>query len=138
MFLHSLFSLVILLQSTRGRCLQIYSAVCRGSVWMHRGEWILGWLCSGSCCLHPVHLSAGTDPCMGHSGIKNTHTYTHTVPVWRIQIVTIFSFSLWRSDSSFRFFVFFFVYICQFGVHVLQAIGITGWGARWENTLDCK
>lgn len=37
----------------------------------------------------------------------------------------------YRSDSSFRFFVFFFVYICQFGVHVLQTIGITGWGTWW-------
>lgn len=36
-----------------------------------------------------------------------------------------------RSDSSFRFFVFFFIYICQFGVHVLQTIGITGWGTWW-------
>ncbi|KAG7240033.1 hypothetical protein INR49_028036 [Caranx melampygus] len=37
-------------------------------------------------------------------------------------------YGAFRSDSSFRFFVFFFVYICQFGVHVLQTIGITGWG----------
>uniref|UniRef100_A0A3P9JDE7 Secretory carrier-associated membrane protein n=1 Tax=Oryzias latipes TaxID=8090 RepID=A0A3P9JDE7_ORYLA len=37
-------------------------------------------------------------------------------------------YGAFRSDSSFRFFVFFFIYICQFGVHVLQAIGITGWG----------
>lgn len=33
-----------------------------------------------------------------------------------------------RSDSSFRFFVFFFVYICQFAVHVLQAAGFHNWG----------
>eukprot|EP00066_Takifugu_rubripes_P008767 XP_003975206.1 PREDICTED: secretory carrier-associated membrane protein 1-like [Takifugu rubripes] len=37
-------------------------------------------------------------------------------------------YGAFRSDSSFRFFVFFFVYICQFGVHVLQTIGISGWG----------
>lgn len=37
-------------------------------------------------------------------------------------------YGAFRSDSSFRFFVFFFIYICQFGVHVLQSIGITGWG----------
>ena len=35
-----------------------------------------------------------------------------------------------RSDSSFRFFLFFFVYICQFGIYVIQCIGITGWGTR--------
>lgn len=45
----------------------------------------------------------------------------------------IFPFSplppfLKRSDSSFRFFVFFFVYICQFAVHVLQAAGFHNWG----------
>ncbi|XP_035234450.1 secretory carrier-associated membrane protein 1-like isoform X2 [Anguilla anguilla] len=45
-------------------------------------------------------------------------------------------YGAFRSDSSFRFFVFFFVYICQFGVHVLQAIGITGWGASgWISAL---
>lgn len=37
-------------------------------------------------------------------------------------------YGAFRSDSSFRFFVFFFIYICQFGVHVLQSIGIAGWG----------
>lgn len=42
---------------------------------------------------------------------------------------------LHRSDSSFRFFVFFFVYICQFGVHVLQTIGIADWGTWWESSL---
>ncbi|XP_028661541.2 secretory carrier-associated membrane protein 1 isoform X1 [Erpetoichthys calabaricus] len=47
-------------------------------------------------------------------------------------------YGAFRSDSSFRFFVFFFVYICQFGVHVLQAIGITGWGnCGWISALTC-
>ncbi|KAM6986199.1 secretory carrier-associated membrane protein 1-like isoform 1-T1 [Aplochiton taeniatus] len=45
-------------------------------------------------------------------------------------------YGAFRSDSSFRFFIFFFVYICQFGVHVLQAIGIAGWGASgWISAL---
>ncbi|XP_062340147.1 secretory carrier-associated membrane protein 1-like [Osmerus eperlanus] len=45
-------------------------------------------------------------------------------------------YGAFRGDSSFRFFVFFFVYICQFGVHVLQAIGLTGWGASgWISAL---
>lgn len=42
-----------------------------------------------------------------------------------------FLFSVCRSDSSFRFFLFFFVYICQFGIYVIQCIGITSWGTRW-------
>ncbi|KAF7651642.1 hypothetical protein LDENG_00107530 [Lucifuga dentata] len=45
-------------------------------------------------------------------------------------------YGAFRSDSSFRFFVFFFVYICQFGVYVLQSIGIAGWGASgWISAL---
>uniref|UniRef100_A0A3Q4B134 Secretory carrier-associated membrane protein n=1 Tax=Mola mola TaxID=94237 RepID=A0A3Q4B134_MOLML len=41
-----------------------------------------------------------------------------------------------RSDSSFRFFLFFFVYICQFGIYVIQCIGITGWGTSgWISAL---
>ncbi|KAA8584325.1 hypothetical protein FQN60_008110 [Etheostoma spectabile] len=40
------------------------------------------------------------------------------------------------SDSSFRFFAFFFVYICQFGIYVMQCIGIAGWGASgWISAL---
>ncbi|XP_037548017.1 secretory carrier-associated membrane protein 1 [Nematolebias whitei] len=45
-------------------------------------------------------------------------------------------YGAFRSDSSFRFFVFFFVYICQFGVYVMQCIGITSWGASgWISAL---
>ncbi|NP_001017190.1 secretory carrier-associated membrane protein 1 [Xenopus tropicalis] len=45
-------------------------------------------------------------------------------------------YGAFRSDSSFRFFVFFFVYICQFGVHVLQAAGFQGWGnCGWISAL---
>ncbi|XP_076020066.1 secretory carrier-associated membrane protein 1-like [Genypterus blacodes] len=47
-------------------------------------------------------------------------------------------YGAFRSDSSFRFFVFFFVYICQFGVYVVQSIGISGWGASgWISALTC-
>lgn len=47
-------------------------------------------------------------------------------------------YGAFRSDSSFRFFIFFFVYICQFGVYVLQSIGITSWGASgWISALTC-
>ncbi|MEE6458510.1 hypothetical protein FKM82_000315 [Ascaphus truei] len=45
-------------------------------------------------------------------------------------------YGAFRSDSSFRFFVFFFVYICQFAVHVLQAAGFQGWGnCGWISAL---
>ncbi|KAG8010523.1 Secretory carrier-associated membrane protein 1, partial [Nibea albiflora] len=39
-------------------------------------------------------------------------------------------YGAFRSDSSFRFFVFFFVYICQFGIYVIQCIGITADGSQ--------
>ncbi|NXJ99285.1 SCAM1 protein, partial [Corythaixoides concolor] len=45
-------------------------------------------------------------------------------------------YGAFRSDSSFRFFVFFFVYICQFAVHVLQAAGFQRWGnCGWISSL---
>ncbi|XP_049593371.1 secretory carrier-associated membrane protein 1 [Syngnathus scovelli] len=47
-------------------------------------------------------------------------------------------YGAFKSDSSFRFFLFFFVYICQLGVYVLQSVGIAGWGAcGWISALMC-
>ncbi|TWW66295.1 secretory carrier-associated membrane protein 1-like isoform X1 [Takifugu flavidus] len=47
-------------------------------------------------------------------------------------------YGAFRSDSSFRFFLFFFVYICQFGIYVIQCIGITSWGTSgWISALTC-
>uniref|UniRef100_A0A3Q2XVF9 Secretory carrier-associated membrane protein n=1 Tax=Hippocampus comes TaxID=109280 RepID=A0A3Q2XVF9_HIPCM len=49
-----------------------------------------------------------------------------------------FLFVCGRSDSSFRFFLFFFVYVCQLGVYVMQSVGIPGWGAcGWISALTC-
>lgn len=46
-------------------------------------------------------------------------------------------YAAFQSDSSFRFFLFFFVYICQFGIYVIQSIGINGWGASgWIAALS--
>uniref|UniRef100_H3D7H9 Secretory carrier-associated membrane protein n=1 Tax=Tetraodon nigroviridis TaxID=99883 RepID=H3D7H9_TETNG len=45
-------------------------------------------------------------------------------------------YGAFRSDSSFRFFLFFFVYICQFAIYVIQCIGITSWGTSgWISAL---
>ncbi|XP_061822269.1 secretory carrier-associated membrane protein 1-like [Nerophis lumbriciformis] len=45
-------------------------------------------------------------------------------------------YGAFKIDSSFRFFLFFFVYTCQVGVYVLQTVGPTGWGAcGWISAL---
>ncbi|XP_054612411.1 secretory carrier-associated membrane protein 1-like isoform X4 [Dunckerocampus dactyliophorus] len=45
-------------------------------------------------------------------------------------------YGAFRSDSSFSFFIFFFVYVCQVGVYVVQTVGFTGWGAcGWISAL---
>lgn len=36
--------------------------------------------------------------------------------------------SFHRSDSSFNFMLFFFVFMAQVGISIIQSIGIPGWG----------
>uniref|UniRef100_S4RCM9 Secretory carrier-associated membrane protein n=1 Tax=Petromyzon marinus TaxID=7757 RepID=S4RCM9_PETMA len=46
-------------------------------------------------------------------------------------------YKAFRSDSSFNFFLFFFIFFCQFVVHVMQSIGIPGWGnCGWIASLE--
>ncbi|XP_035667243.1 secretory carrier-associated membrane protein 1-like isoform X5 [Branchiostoma floridae] len=45
-------------------------------------------------------------------------------------------YKAFRSDSSFNFFVFFFIFFFQFVVHIIQAVGISGWGTcGWINGI---
>uniref|UniRef100_G3NRI3 Secretory carrier-associated membrane protein n=1 Tax=Gasterosteus aculeatus aculeatus TaxID=481459 RepID=G3NRI3_GASAC len=74
--------------------------------------------------------------CLAWFCVESSHGVDFGLALLWFLLFTPCSFVCWyrplygafRSDSSFRFFVFFFVYICQFGVHVLQTVGIPGWG----------
>nr|XP_020669834.1 secretory carrier-associated membrane protein 2 [Pogona vitticeps] len=42
-----------------------------------------------------------------------------------------------RSDSSFSFFVFFFIFFCQIAIYIIQAVGIPNWGdSGWIAALS--
>lgn len=43
----------------------------------------------------------------------------------------IFLSNLFRSDSSFNFFAFFFIFFAQVAVYVIMTIGVPGWGFRY-------
>ncbi|XP_065267616.1 secretory carrier-associated membrane protein 2 [Emys orbicularis] len=46
-------------------------------------------------------------------------------------------YKAFRSDSSFSFFVFFFIFFCQIAIYIVQAVGIPGWGdSGWIAALD--
>ncbi|KAF2975942.1 hypothetical protein EK904_011075 [Melospiza melodia maxima] len=49
---------------------------------------------------------------------------------WYRPIYKAFRQVLGWSDSSFSFFVFFFIFFCQIAIYIIQAVGIPGWGDR--------
>ncbi|CAK6963566.1 secretory carrier-associated membrane protein 1-like [Scomber scombrus] len=93
---------------------------------------------------HAGTLLANMVGCLAWFCVDASHGVDFGLSILWFLLFTPCSFVCWyrpiygafRSDSSFRFFIFFFVYICQFGVYVLQCIGISGWGASgWISAL---
>ncbi|XP_031413119.1 secretory carrier-associated membrane protein 1 [Meleagris gallopavo] len=85
---------------------------------------------------HTVTLFLNIFGCLAWFYVDATRGVDFGLSILWFLLFTPCSFVCWyrplygafRSDSSFRFFVFFFVYICQFAVHVLQAAGFQRWG----------
>uniref|UniRef100_A0A3B3CCF2 Secretory carrier-associated membrane protein n=1 Tax=Oryzias melastigma TaxID=30732 RepID=A0A3B3CCF2_ORYME len=93
---------------------------------------------------HTGTLLANLIACLSWFCVDGTRGVDFGLSILWCLLFTPCSFVCWyrplygafRSDSSFRFFVFFFVYICQFGIYVIQCIGINGWGASgWISAL---
>nr|XP_047912341.1 secretory carrier-associated membrane protein 1-like isoform X3 [Anser cygnoides] len=94
--------------------------------------------------VHTVTLFLNVFGCLAWFYIDATRGVDFGLSILWFLLFTPCSFVCWyrplygafRSDSSFRFFVFFFVYICQFAVHVLQAAGFQRWGnCGWISSL---
>ncbi|CAD7684590.1 unnamed protein product [Nyctereutes procyonoides] len=93
---------------------------------------------------HAVTLFLNIFGCLAWFCVDPTRGVDFGLSILWFLLFTPCSFVCWyrplygafRSDSSFRFFVFFFVYICQFAVHVLQAAGFHNWGnCGWISSL---
>uniref|UniRef100_A0A8C3QP24 Secretory carrier-associated membrane protein n=1 Tax=Cyanoderma ruficeps TaxID=181631 RepID=A0A8C3QP24_9PASS len=93
---------------------------------------------------HTVTLFLNIFGCLAWFYVDATRGVDFGLSILWFLLFTPCSFVCWyrplygafRSDSSFRFFVFFFVYICQFAVHVLQAAGFQRWGnCGWISSL---
>lgn len=93
---------------------------------------------------HAVTLFLNIFGCLAWFCVDSSRAVDFGLSILWFLLFTPCSFVCWyrplygafRSDSSFRFFVFFFVYICQFAVHVLQAAGFHNWGnCGWISSL---
>lgn len=100
-------------------------------------EWpILDCQSSGSSCSHPALMCVGSGPFTrpsSESHLKSScslfgvRSFTYKVVREKTNFVVLCLFPP-RSDSSFNFMLFFFVFMAQVGISIIQSIGIPGWG----------
>ncbi|XP_048337615.1 secretory carrier-associated membrane protein 2 [Sphaerodactylus townsendi] len=86
--------------------------------------------------LHSVTLMLNLLACLAWFSVEPDRGVDFGLSILWLVLFTPCAFLCWyrpiykafRSDSSFSFFVFFFVFFCQIVIYIIQAVGIPGWG----------
>ncbi|XP_067390749.1 secretory carrier-associated membrane protein 2 isoform X1 [Emydura macquarii macquarii] len=95
--------------------------------------------------LHSVTLLLNLLACLAWFTVKSERGVDFGLSILWFVLFTPCAFLCWyrpiykafRSDSSFSFFVFFFVFFCQIAIYIIQAVGIPGWGdSGWIAALE--
>ncbi|KAM3663338.1 secretory carrier-associated membrane protein 2 isoform 2-T2 [Ammospiza maritima maritima] len=88
--------------------------------------------------LHSITLLLNLLACLAWFTVDNSRGVDFGLSILWLILFTPCAFLCWyrpiykafRSDSSFSFFVFFFIFFCQIAIYIIQAVGIPGWGDR--------
>uniref|UniRef100_A0A8C6Z4A0 Secretory carrier-associated membrane protein n=1 Tax=Nothoprocta perdicaria TaxID=30464 RepID=A0A8C6Z4A0_NOTPE len=95
--------------------------------------------------LHSVTLILNLLACLAWFTVKPDRGVDFGLSILWFILFTPCAFLCWyrpiykafRSDSSFSFFVFFFIFFCQIAIYIIQAVGIPGWGdSGWIAALS--
>nr|XP_058150492.1 secretory carrier-associated membrane protein 2 isoform X1 [Dasypus novemcinctus] len=95
--------------------------------------------------LHSVTLFLNLLACLAWFSTDSTRGVDFGLSILWFLIFTPCAFICWyrptykafRSDNSFSFFVFFFVFFCQIGIYIIQMVGIPGLGdSGWIAALS--
>ncbi|XP_066052084.1 secretory carrier-associated membrane protein 2 [Chamaea fasciata] len=95
--------------------------------------------------LHSVTLLLNLLACLAWFSVDTSRGVDFGLSILWLILFTPCAFLCWyrpiykafRSDSSFSFFVFFFIFFCQIAIYIIQAVGIPGWGdSGWIAALS--